>query len=379
MKENEYIFDLFENEMEEDLEESSEISVDSFEKTLVIPMDLSVEMISSWFTAQKIIMDPAFQRRYVWNEKLKSTFIESLILNVPIPSILIANDTEKNKFIVIDGKQRLNAIISFIAPDKGGRGFRLKGLKVLKDLNGLTYKKMLDDSTKSKYLNNIENAIIKANILRNYNNDVLYFIFNRLNSGSVPLSSQELRQSLYAGEFVNFVNEYSISSPGIKRILSLKAPDKRMRDAELLVRFFAFKLFSSNYNGSINDFFNETCDKLNKSWDEQRSTVENCVKEFENAVSFIYEHFGDEAFKVYFIKDGKEFFGPFNRPMFDLLTTFFSDAENRDFVIKNGIDLKAFLINLFKNNKKFADAFLPTTHSKEKTTTRIDEFKKALS
>ena len=378
MEENEYSFDLFENEMEDDLEESSEISVDSFEKTLVIPMDLSVEMISSWFNAQKIIMDPAFQRRYVWNDRLKSTFIESLILNVPIPSILIANDTEKNKFIVIDGKQRLNAIISFLAPDKEGKGFKLKGLKVLKDLNGLSYKKMLLDSTKAKYLNNLENAIIKANILRNYNNDVLYFIFNRLNSGSVPLSPQELRQSLFAGEFVNFVNEYSISSPGIKRILNLKAPDKRMRDAELLVRIFAYKLFSLNYNGSINEFFNETCDKLNKSWDEQKFNIENCAKEFENAVCFIYDYFGDEAFKVYFVRDGKEFFGPFNRPMFDLLTMVFSDAENREFIIKNGIDLKVFLINLFKNNKKFADAFLPTTRSKEKTATRIDEFKKAL-
>lgn len=371
-------FDLFESESEEDIEESSEISIDSFEKTLVIPMDLSVEMISSWYNSKKIVMDPAFQRRYVWNDKLKSTFIESLILNVPIPSILLANDLESNKFVVIDGKQRLNAIISFLAPNKDGKGFKLNGLKVLKDLNGLTYNKILLDSTKSKYVNKIENALIKANILRNYNNDVLYFIFNRLNSGSVPLSPQELRQSLYAGEFVNYVNDYSILSPGIKKILNLKAPDKRMRDAELLVRYFAFKLFSADYNGSINEFFNETCEKLNKSWEEQKDLIEDYTKEFETAVDFIYSYFGDNAFKVYFIKDGKEFFGPFNRPMFDLLTTVFSNAGNRAFVVNNNIDLKAFVIKLFKNNKKFADAFLPTTHSKEKTTTRIEEFKKSL-
>ena len=70
-------------EIEENILESSEISIQSLENTMVIPMDLSVEMITSWYKSGKLSLDPVFQRRYVWNDVLKSAFIESLILNVP--------------------------------------------------------------------------------------------------------------------------------------------------------------------------------------------------------------------------------------------------------------------------------------------------------
>jgi len=365
-------------EIEENILESSEISVQSLEKTIVIPMDLSVEMITSWYRSGKLSLDPVFQRRYVWNDVLKSAFIESLILNVPIPSLMLANEADKNKFIVIDGKQRLNAIISFIAPDSDGKGFMLKGLSVLRELNGYTYKKLLSDASKMEYLNKIENAIIKASILKNYNSDVLYFIFNRLNGGGVPLSPHELRQSLYAGEFINFINEYSTSSAGIKRMLKLKKPDKRMRDAELLVRYYAFKYYGADYNGNINDFFNTTCEKLNREWHTKKDLILKDAEEFEKAVEFIYLHFEEDAFKVFFFKEGEEYFGPFNRPMFDLLTTIFSDPTKREYVKNKGIKLREFTIELFKNNKNFAEAFLPTTHSKEKNNTRITEFTTAL-
>ncbi len=374
----EIIIEQIDNEIEENILESSDISVESLEKTMVLPMDLSVEMITTWYSSKKLAMNPAFQRRYVWNDVLKSAFIESLILNVPIPSILLANDVENNKFIVIDGKQRLNAIISFVSPENEDKGFKLKGLKVLTELNGFNYKKLLSDTSKTKYLNKIENALIKANVLKNYDNDILYFIFNRLNGGSVPLSPHELRQSLYAGEFINFINDYSLSSVGIKKILHLKTPDKRMRDAELMVRYYAFKYYGDDYNGSINDFFNDTCDKLNKMWLIEKEQIIYDAGQFEIAVDFIYSYFGEDAFKVYFIKEDKEYFGPFNRPMFDLFTCLFSNAANRAYVKDRQIDLKAFTIDLFKTNSKFAEAFLPTTHSKEKTNTRIEEFKKAL-
>lgn len=371
--------DGIDSEIEENIVESSEISIQSLENTIVVPMDLSVEMVTAWFKSKKLSLDPVFQRRYVWNDVLKSAFIESLILNVPIPSLMLANDTANNKFIVIDGKQRLNAIISFIAPENDGKGFKLKGLNVLKELNGYTYKKLLSDTSKTQYLSKIENALIKTSVLKNYNTDILYFIFNRLNGGGVPLSPHELRQSLYAGEFINFINEYSAESKGIKRMLNLKNPDKRMRDAELLVRYYSFKYYGAEYNGNINEFFNTTCERLNREWQTKETVIKNDAQEFENAIDFVYHYLGDDAFKAFFVKDtGEEYFGPFNRPMFDLLTSIFSDSSNREFVENKNINLKEFVINLFKTNKAFADAFLPTTHSKEKNNTRITEFTKAL-
>ena len=228
------------------------------------------------------------------------------------------------------------------------------------------------------YLNKIENYLLKANVLKKHDTKLLYFIFSRLNSGSVPLSTQELRQALYPGAFTDFVNKYSSTSEGIRKVLKLKAPDKRMRDAELLVRYFSFKYFYKDYNGSINDFFNDTCIILNNEWEIKKEKINKDCAEMEIAIDFIYRHFGEDAFKVYFIEDDKEYFGPFNRPMFDLMSSIFSDSSNRDEIQRKNINLKSFTIELFKTNRIFADAFLPTTHTKEKTKARHDEFINAL-
>lgn len=367
------------SESEENILESSDISIDSFERAIVIPMDLSIELISAWHSANKLDINPSFQRRVVWDEVRMSLFIESIILNVPIPSILLANDEHSNKFLVIDGKQRLSSILRFVSPENDGKGFKLKGLKVLSELNGYTYKKLSEDATKEKYFTRIENAILKTNVIKKYDFSLLYFIFSRLNSGSVALSTQELRQSLYPGKFTDFINDYSMSSHGIRDVLNLKTLDKRMRDAELLVRYFSFKYYRDSYDGKINEFFNNTCDRLNKEWANKEAIIKQDAEEMEKAIDFIYDKFGNDAFRVYFVKDNSEGFGPFNRPMFDLMTTVFSSQENRDKIISNNIDLKAFLINLFKTNNNFSKAFLPTTHSKEKTNVRFAEFLKAFS
>lgn len=365
-------------EAEENITDSSTITIDSFERALVVPMDLSVEMIVSWFNSQKLELDPSFQRRIVWDSAKMSLFIESLILNVPIPSILLANDEKKNVFLVIDGKQRLNAILSFVSPSNDGKGFKLRGLQVLKELNGYTYNKLAKDSTKIEFFTKIENAIIKTNVLKKHDTDLLYFIFSRLNSGSVALSTQELRQSLFPGRFVNFTNEYAVASVGIKRVLGLKAPDKRMRDSELLVRYYSFKYFRNEYDGRINEFFNKTCEILNNDWEQEKVKINKDADELEQAIKFVYEKFGDDAFRSYFINEDSEFFGPFNRPMFDLMTSVFSVPENRSIIDSKKIDLKALTIKLYRENKVFAEAFLPTTHSKEKTQNRFNEFNKAL-
>lgn len=376
--EDNIILEKFDFEAEESIIESSDITIDSFENAYVLPMDLSIEMITNWHNSSKLVLTPSFQRRIVWEKNRISQFIESLILNIPIPSILLANDEKNNKFLVIDGKQRLNAIISFISPDKEGKGIKLSNLKVLKDIEGYTFDKLKNDPSKEMYLNKIENYLLKANVLKKHDTKLLYFIFSRLNSGSVPLSTQELRQSLFPGSFTNFINKYSSTSIGIRRVLKLKTPDKRMRDAELLVRYYSFKYFYKDYNGSINEFFNNTCEILNKEWENRKEKINKDVVELELAIDFIYKHFGEDSFKVYFVEEEKEFFGPFNRPMFDLMSSIFSDKVNRDEVQRKNIDLKAFTIALFKTNRNFADAFLPTTHTKEKTKARYDEFINAL-
>src|SRR5712691_6586714 len=99
---------------------------------------------------------------------------------------------------------------------------------------------------------NSRNQSIRTVVIRGWTNDeTLYTIFHRLNTGSVPLSTQELRQALHPGSFLSFAAKFSEQSQPLKTLLGLKKPDFRMRDVELVVRFYAFSLRLSEYKGNL--------------------------------------------------------------------------------------------------------------------------------
>src|SRR2546430_607876 len=109
-----------------------------------------------------------------------------------------------------------------------------------------------------------QNQTIRTVVLRAWpDDDFLYRVFLRLNTGSVKLAPQELRQALLPGPFVRFVEERSAESDSIRRALNLTAPDFRMRDAELLVRYYAFANFLARYTGNLKAFLDDTCSRLN--------------------------------------------------------------------------------------------------------------------
>ncbi|MFI3251808.1 MAG: DUF262 domain-containing protein [bacterium] len=359
------------NEIEE---VSTEIKKESFLKTSSYNSDLSVDMLINYADKKKFIFDPDFQRREVWDISRKSQFIESLILHLPIPSILLADDNKRNKFIVIDGKQRISTIIEFISIENG-KSFKLKGLKVLKELNGLNYLDLKTKHDLTEYVSQLETYPLRATIVKNYDEKLLYFIFARLNSGSVPLSTQELRHTLFPGSFSSFINENSLNSKGIRKILNIKegSTSKRMKDAELLCRFYAFKYYKDLYSTTIGDILDLTYKNLNREWKNMKEQIERDIINFENSIEFIYEHFGEHAFKIY--NPSKDEFLVFNRLLFDVLSVLFACEKNRKLVNdKNDILLIDFLKDLFTSNEKFIDAFKPTVSSKEKTLNRRNIF-----
>ena len=191
-----------------------------------------------------ISLDPAFQRRDAWTDDRKSRFIESLVLGLPIPQLVLAeNRLGKGRFIVIDGKQRLLSLSKFtgvgLAQDQPA--LVLTGLKVRTDLNRLTYEKLRSQSKYEDLISEFDNQAIRTVVIRGWKNEeVLYTIFHRLNTGSVPLSTQELRQALHPGPFLSFAAKFSEESQSLKSLLGLSKPDFRMRDVELVVRFFHF-------------------------------------------------------------------------------------------------------------------------------------------
>ena len=154
-----------------------------------------------------------------------------------------------------------------------------------------------------------------------------------------------------------------------------------MKDVELVVRYISFKYFLSSYSNSLNEFFNNTCIYFNKTWDENKDAIINDCLELNNAISFVFDNLGKDSFRAYLQnKETKEWkFGPINRPMFDLMSVVFSNPNNRKIINDNNINLRTLIIDLFTKNDIFYDAFLPTTHSKDKTDKRFDIFLKELS
>ena len=233
------------NEMEVGEETEDDLSVDYLSRiseAVTWSTDWTVESLINQLDREVIDLNPKFQRRDAWNDSKKSRFIESLIYGLPIPQIVLAESPNvKGKYIVVDGKQRLITIKQFCSKDASSSKFT-KLIKLKNDkLNDLSFKE-LEDEHKS-YFNNFINQSIRSVIIKNWPSETfLYTIFYRLNTGSLSLSPQELRRALKPGEFMDFVDEYSGSSKEIQKLLKLKVQDYRMRDMDLVIRYFAFEM-----------------------------------------------------------------------------------------------------------------------------------------
>ena len=232
-----------------------------------------------------------------------------MILGLPVPQLILAENLgKKGSFIVIDGKQRLLAIRRFGSTHLNDdfKPLKLKGLTELERLNNKTYSDLLDDPAFADDRTAFENSSIRTVVIRNWKNEAyLYEVFLRINTGSVQLSPQELRQALHPGPFSHFIDEASADSGELQKALNLKAPDFRMRDAEILLRFIAYFNFIRNYNGNLKSFLDDTTKKLNVQWAERETEIRGQITEMENAIAFTRKVFGE---KHYLRKwNGKDF------------------------------------------------------------------------
>ncbi|WP_424929002.1 DUF262 domain-containing protein [Amaricoccus tamworthensis] len=318
---------LFEDDESAEGSDDYRIAPSDFSDIFVIPSDWTVSTLRHEMV-DIVDLEPHFQRRSVWSETSKSRFIESLILGIPIPQILLAeNSNQRNKFLVLDGKQRLSAINEFFTgKNSSGNEFKLKGLNDLKDLNGESWgsiKKGFPQIARA-----IDAAIIRTAIIRGWRrDDVLYEIFHRLNSGSVRLSPMELRMSLIRGPFVREAIKQTAGCPNLQEMLGLSQPDKRMKDVEVAIRHFAFQDFSIEYRGNLKDFLDAYCRQKNKRFSEGEAIAE--VADLEDMISVGLEIFSKRQFSRKYVPDSKKFEGSFNRAIFDVLGGSLADGSIR--------------------------------------------------
>jgi hypothetical protein len=366
-----------------DAKEDLREDISSLSDVVIVPSDWTVETILSLVNKGMINISPEFQRREAWNNERKSLFIETILLGLPIPQIILAEDRKERRYIVVDGRQRLLTLLQFSQPDCTTNNFtrlKLKGLDKLTKLNGLYFDDIKSDLSTEQYISDFNNFTIRCAVLKQWDTSVLYDMFLRINQNSVILSPQELRQALFPGAFTKFIEEKSAVSVALREILKVEKPDPRMRDAELLLRFFTVRnRLSSTYNGNLKDLLDDTCRYFNDNWDDSIDLLTNQLIDFEIAYEFTKDIFGNiYSFGKF---EGDKQNQRFNRAIYDFIMFYFSQENIRDSVNKI-VNYKEKLQMAFKT--MFSDdtvymAVTSTTKSRDAFKTRMNAWANVLS
>lgn len=368
-------FDQQENESDLETKSSS-----LYSEVAITATDWTTETVINQINKGNILLNPVFQRRDAWTKSRKSAFIESLILGLPVPQLVLAQAKgTPGQYIVLDGKQRLLALRQFCATssDLVYTQHKLSNLQVRDDLNGLSYGDLEDSLQHKNDLAAFENQPIRTVIIRNWpSEDYLYHVFLRLNTGSLPLSPQELRQALHPGPFVSFVEEASRDSKAMRDIFGTSKPDFRMRDAELLVRYYAYSLNLSGYSGNLKQLLDETCEMTNKRWDDRKAEVLSLVDDFEHAHKLVMKIFDGNSYRKW---SGAKYENRFNRAVFDVMMFNFRDPLVREESNGKERKIETAFRELCSDNATFRDSIEQTTKSVGATRARLRLWHKSLS
>ena len=231
---------------------------------------------------------PPFQRSYVWNQNQASRFVESLLLGLPVPGIFLYKEPSTNKHLVIDGQQRLKTLQFFFDGTFQEKKFRLTNIS--DQWEGKTYEE-LDEADHLK----LEDAIIHATIFQQVEpksgDSSIYFVFERINTGGIRLSSQEIRVCLNYGPFAQLLrsmNQYE------KWRTIYGAPSKRLKDQELILRFLAFYYLDVKYERPMNVFLNNFME-LHRLLDKKKP--EELRETFTKTIDLIGSTIGSRAFR----------------------------------------------------------------------------------
>ena len=263
-------------------------------------------------SGEAINLRPEYQRRLRWNNLQKSSLIESLLLNIPVPPVFFY-ESDAARYEVMDGQQRLSAIHGFFSGD-----YSLSGLRVLSPLNGLRYTKC-----PPKVKRTLDRASISAIVLlmesksqRSGNgpaalSDIRRLVCDRLNTGGRRLNAQEIRNALNPGPLNRTLIEISRFSTftevfGIPPYTEEDEGDNlyenptrqknilysSMRDCELVLRYFALR-DQRNIRGSMRSM-------LDRAMETQLAEEEAnaAADDYRQRFDFLYRLFGSKPFVI---------------------------------------------------------------------------------
>ncbi|MDI9769547.1 DUF262 domain-containing protein [Pantoea dispersa] len=251
--------------------------------------DFSVKELVSMSSDGIINVAPEYQRQFRWPVENQSRFIESVLLGIPVPSLFMAANKD-GTWELIDGVQRLSTLIHFIGDQEQRSKFgfekplKIESLDGLTELNGFCF----NDMPLSVQLK-LNLRPLKVTTLSDKSDmKVRFDLFERLNTGGVTLTKQEIRGCVFRGEFNDFLNDLSTNSE-FNHCVNL--PESKMKDGmrqELILKFFAYLNNRQNFDHSVVEFLNEYMSKSSVQFDyrKNRKIFETTFEQLKDALPF---------------------------------------------------------------------------------------------
>lgn len=245
-----------------------------------------------------ILLDPSFQRNFVWKIKQQSELIESVIMGIPLPIIYLAENKDGN-LIVVDGRQRLTTFFEFL-----NNKFSLRDLKILPQINKMKFKDL--ESNYPQYAMTIEDFQLIIQIIKYPTPDRVRFdIFDRVNRGGIPLNKQEMRNALYQGNSTHLLERLS-ECEEFKKATGNAISGKHMKDRYIILRAISILMWKNgtlkDINGNIIEYKSDMEDFLGNSMKFLNDIPEYEIKYievmFKNIMLKCYETLGKDAFRI---------------------------------------------------------------------------------
>ncbi len=325
--------------VEEDIDDGSAPILQPFDpaEIRVESKQLSLDTLLSRMSNKEIILQPDFQRQEVWKDDARSRLIESILIRIPLPAFYM-DATDDERWLVVDGQQRLSTLRRFVIE----QDLPLTGLEFLKDLHGDKF-----DDLPRQFQRRIKETNVTVYLIQQGTpGNVKINIFKRINTGGLPLSSQEIRHALNGKGVTTMLKELA-ESASFASATRNSIPRDRMADREYITRFLAFILTKpDNYVAQeFDSFLNEAMCRIDSMPDDQRRHL---TERFLRAMRTSQHLLGRYAFRKKY--KGELRLKPINKALFEAWSVNFDAltdnqvgllAERRDRLIEGFEDLMA--------------------------------------
>lgn len=277
--------------MEADVEKSSKQISEKKQDIKFDTRDYVIDYLVKQYELNEFYIPLEYQRNFIWSDKDRCFFIESILMGLPIPFMFFA-DTKDGRIEIVDGAQRTQTLVQFCQND-----LELQGLQILTESNGFRFND-LDQAIQRKFLNtNIRVVFLEEGTTEKVRQE----IFKRINTGGQQAKAAEVRRGSFEGKFKNFLEECAKDERFNALAPRTQLTEDRYEGFELVSRFFAYLDNYENdfegYVGNVTEFIDRYVDIQNTRCQTETSIIDECKKRFEDMLEYAQKILGERGFR----------------------------------------------------------------------------------